>query len=228
MRKSKEGVGLKHDRSIEGPPFGDFPAIWAEDRVGKTRYFLLLVLTLGALIGALVVLNSSVNQNHPVPVAVELDAKGAVVKTAPLKPWKPERPAIESKASEFAKALLAIDPFTTRAAMERAARMLRGAAVEQWQAHLARERVFIRMNDDPHLLREARILSVDASTPGLVFVSIETVEQNATLKAPPIAWRLTVHYSVGQPTERDIYDDLNPAGMRITHFELKQELKVEK
>ena len=228
VRKAKQGGGLSEDRSLSGPPFGEFPAIWAEDRVAKTRGFVLLVLTLIALIACLFALNRSVEQNHPIPVAVEVDAKGAVVKTSQMKPWKPERPAIESKAAEFARAMLVIDPFSTRAAMERAARMLRGAAVEQWQVQLAKERVFHRMSEDPHLLREARVLSVDASTQGLAFVSIETTEQNASLKAQPITWRLTLHYSVGQPTERDIYEDLNPAGLRVTHFELKQELKAEK
>ena len=64
-----------------------------------------------------------------------------------MKPWKPERPAIESKAEEFARAMLVIDPFSTRAS--HGARCPHAAGpLWQWQGLLAKERVFHRMSEN--------------------------------------------------------------------------------
>lgn len=204
-----------------------FAEMYGSANVQASRWFVtsvLLLLTTLALIAALIFM---LPLRTVVPYMIQTDEVsgqlvGKPVAADEFKGQVTEKMvAAESRA--FVRGLMTIDPFVTRANLERVATRVTGKASQEFKEFLAQERPFERLAKTSGLVRTADSIQVDASQKNIAFVFAQVSERISSGEPIVTRWRFTLHYAIDPAVdERGIQE--NPIGFVVTHFERVQEI----
>lgn len=196
-----------------------FSELYGNAATHGTRWFLFAMLMLfinGLLSFSLVLL---VPLKQVVPYLVETNAEKLIV-AQPFKAeqFRPDTRFVKAEATTYVRNLMTIDPYLTRGGFESAMRRSSDKAIGKVKEVIATDQPFERLAKQPGLVREAVVTSVDASQPGLIFVTVTTKERIS--QNPPMVenWRFTIHYKTVPPeSEAQLMD--NPLGINFSYFE---------
>lgn len=217
--------GKKSQPLLNTPPIASqsaerkFSELYGNAATNASRWFvismvlLFIVLTLAFAIAMLTPLKKVV------PYIIEVNSEKLLV-ARPFKAeeFRPDTRFVKSEAKTYVRNLMTIDPFLTKSNLQNAITRSADKAVGKVRELIANDQPFERLAKQPGLVREAVVSSVDASQPGVIFVTVTTNERMS--QSAPIVenWRFTIHYRTVAPvTEEQLMD--NPLGIQFIYFE---------
>jgi len=196
-----------------------FSELYGNAATNASRWFvismvlLFIVLTLAFAIAMLTPLKKVV------PYIIEVNSEKLLV-ARPFKAeeFRPDTRFVKSEATTYVRNLMTIDPYLTRSNFQNAMTRSADKAVGKVKELITTDQPFERLSKQPGLVREAVVSSVDASQPGVIFVTVTTNERMSQ-NAPIVEnWRFTIHYrTVAPETEAQLMD--NPLGIQFIYFE---------
>jgi type IV secretory pathway component VirB8 len=150
---------------------------------------------------------------------VETNAERMIVaKPYKAEEFKPDVRFVKSEATAYVRNLMTIDPYLTRGNFAQAMARSTDKAVLNVKEIINNDKPFERLAKQPGLVRDVIVSSVDASQPGLLFVTATTNERLGPNLPIATNWRFTLHYKTTQPSsEAELMN--NPLGIHFVYFE---------
>lgn len=196
-----------------------FAEIYGSATTNSSRWFVVAVIEL-FIIGAMVFAILSLLPLKKTEVfVVETNAeKVLVAKPFRAEEFKPDARFVKSEATTYVRNLMTIDPYLTRGNFEQAMSRSSDKAVAKVKEIISSDQPFERLAKQPGLVREVNVSSVDASQPGLIFVTATTNERLSQNSPITENWRFTIHYKTTPPaSEAQLMN--NPLGISFVYFE---------
>lgn len=193
--------------------------------VNQGRFFVLAVLGLIAALVMAVALRGLTPLKTVVPYSIEVDQVTGESRPVGITATRfvPDQNQKGYFLAQWAKKMLALDPFTTERDLTDAYRMIRGKAIEEFRAFMQTTQPIVRLRQDQSLTRTINLNSLTFIDTNIAQIRAIAQERSATASAAPTKrYIVTVHFVLDPPkTEREILE--NPLGMFITHFAISEE-----
>jgi type IV secretory pathway component VirB8 len=229
MPKAPQGITAL-EQHLNTPPaiysegVDKFAEIYGGAMLSQTRFFVISVLSVLALIICATAIVVMTPLREVVPYVVEVEpGKGVVNKPIEVQKITPQQSVIKSELARWADAVYTIDPLRTQDNYRWANARARDKAVSQFAEFRTNEKVYERIQKEPGLVREVVVSSVDASQKGIAFVFLQSTErgQGGGVLGTK-RHRLTLHYEIDPPKEESALL-LNPLGIYVTFFNATEE-----
>lgn len=209
---------------VENEPKRKFSELYGGASVNSARWFVFAAVELGVIAGLAIAIFNMTPLVKTVPYMVKVDDTTGQVVGRPVaaSDFKIENRFIEAEARAFVRGLMTLDPFVSRANLERVSTRTAGKATSEFKEYLSTERPFERLAKTPGLVRTTDVTSVDASQKNIVFVFAQTNERISTGEPIVTRWRFTLHYVIDPAVDAKGITE-NPLGFVVTHFERVQD-----
>ena len=126
--------------------------------------------------------------------------------------------------ARWAIRLLTLDAGLTTRNLTRDYRLVRGAAVGEFQAWATRSAPLTRLRQDPTLVRTVRLRAVSLLPQGVAILRLKTVTRpDGGNRERRASWLLTLNYTLARPRHRRTLL-LDPLGLYVTNFTLEKTL----
>ena len=198
-----------------------FAEIYGSAKVEAARWFIVAVLSLMVVVVAIISIASILPLKEVRPWVVEISKDTGVV-NRPVEVLRidPNVLVVRAELARWVEAVYTIDPLRSKELLRWANGRVAEKANAQFTEFRGRERIFPRINEEPNLIREARVTAVDANQKGTAFVFVTTTERigvGASDKNIVKKFRVTLNYKFSTATqEQELL--ANPLGLFITYF----------
>jgi len=186
--------------------------------------FVVVILTIGLAVCAVVLLFINAQKSVAIPWLVEVNAESGVVnKPVRIEAIKPSQAVIKAELARWVTKIFTIDSIQTPQLFRDANVMTKGLGTQQFTEFRVKQKVIERLTKDPTLQRKATVSSVDVSQTGVAFIFLTTQEAHGTdANTGSARFRTTLKYDLVPPeTEREIM--ANPLGIYITSLNVIEE-----
>lgn len=201
-----------------------FAEIYGSSMVSSNRMFLLSLVALLLAMTAVAAVAIMLPLKEVRPWLVEVDPRtGVVNKPIEVQKVSPNIAVVQAELARWIEAVYTLDSLRTNELFKYANVRSREKAVTQFTEFRVRERVFERLQRETGLVREVKVLSVDASQTGIAFAFLTTTERLGRETEPKEKRiRLTMHYQLDPPKNQT---DLlaNPLGLYVVFFNEAEE-----
>lgn len=168
-----------------------------------------------------IALLSLVPLKERVPYMVEVETSTGAVRAmdAAAQRFTPDEKSIRYHLAKWAENLLTIDEHSRGMRLPQSYGLMRGAARDQWQALIEREKPLDRLAEDPLYRRQARIVSVALLSKETALIRVELTDTKRSTRMVQI----TLSFAMIPPsTDEEVFR--NPIGLWITNFGVQDEL----
>lgn len=184
-----------------------------------------LVATIGVLAGLAlaqgVTLMMLVPLKERVPYMVEVETSTGAVRASDTaaQRFTPDEKSVRYHLAKWAENLLTVDEHSRGMRLPQSYTLMRGAARDQWQAFVEREKPLDLLIEDPQYRRQARIVSVALLSKETALIRAELSDTKRAIRMVQI----TLSFAMIPPsTDEEVFR--NPIGLWITNFGVQDEL----
>jgi type IV secretion system protein TrbF len=204
----------------------EFAEIYGSAVVGQARMFLLAIIAFVLLGASLLLLGFIFPLKEVRPWVVEVNpSTGVVNRPVQVEKVSPNVAVIRTELARWVEAVFMIDPLRSGEALRWANERAAEKAVAQFAEFRGRERIYDRMRTEPEMIREAKVIAVDASRDGTAFIFVTTSERSGSGAVPQDRvkrWRVTLNYRTS-PATQEAALLANPLGLYVTFFSVTEE-----
>lgn len=189
--------------------------------------FVVVILTIGLAVCAVVLLFINAQKSVAIPWLVEVNAEvGVVNKPVRIEAIKPSQAVIKAELSRWITKIFTIDNIQTPQLFREANTMTKGLGTQQFTEFRVKQNVIERVTKDSTLQRKVTVSSVDVSQAGIAFIFLSTQEAHGTdANTGSARFRITLKYELVPPdTERALL--ANPLGIYITSLNVIEETPI--
>lgn len=209
---------------FEDEPKRKFSELYGSANVQGARWFVFSMIELLIIGGLATTIYHMTPLVRTVPYMIKVDEGTAQVVGRPVaaSEFRVENRMVETEVRAFARGLLQLDPFLTRANLERISARVTGKASAELKDFLVKDRPFERLAKTQGLIRTVDVGAVDVSQKNIAFAYATTSERISSGDPIVTKWRLTVHYVIEPALDEKRLQE-NPLGFVITHFDRVQD-----
>ncbi len=205
-------------------------AEWAErngdSTVNQSRLFViaaissLVALAMAFAFGALLPLKEAI------PYEINFDRNTGETSVIAIKtrPFEPDEIQKRYFIAKWVQSLMRIDPLTIERDLTEGFKLVRGKGIDQFKEYIAKTQPIKRVRENNTLTRSVEISNIQFLGENIAQVRVVSAERTAQEKFNPRRYNAIVHFVIDPPkTEAEMY--ANPIGLRITHFDISEDLQ---
>ncbi len=205
-------------------------AEWAErngdSTVNQGRLFVIATVSLLITLAMAVAIASLLPLKEAIPYEINFDRDTGETSVVAIKtrPFEPDEIQKRYFIAKWVQTLMRIDPLTIERDLTEGFKLVRGKGINEFKEYISKTQPIKRVRENSTLTRSVEISNIQFLGENIAQVRVVATERTAQEKFDPRRYNAIVHFVIDPPkTEVEMY--ANPIGLRITHFDISEDLQ---
>lgn len=205
-------------------------AEWAERNgdatVNQGRLFVIAAVSLLITLAMAFAIASLLPLKEAIPYEINFDRSTGETSVVAIKTRAFEPDEIQKRyfIARWVQTLMRIDPLTIERDLTEGFKLVRGKGIDEFKEFISKTQPIKRVRENSTLTRSVEISNIQFLGENIAQVRVVTAERTAQEKYEPRRYNAIVHFVIDPPkTEAEMY--ANPIGLRITHFDISEDLQ---
>lgn len=205
-------------------------AEWAErngdSTVNQGRLFVIATVSLLITLAMAVAIASLLPLKEAIPYEINFDRDTGETSVVAIKtrPFEPDEIQKRYFIAKWVQTLMRIDPLTIERDLTEGFKLVRGKGINEFKEYISKTQPIKRVRENSTLTRSVEISNIQFLGENIAQVRVVATERTAQEKFDPRRYNAIVHFVIDPPkTEAEMY--ANPIGLRITHFDISEDLQ---